>query len=510
MDLTLNRKQDRGWHARRHFLSNFVTLMDFSHFVLYRVRLQLEMSVNDTAVDIDLFKDLNHCKLAKHVFPDPFFGSGHNTHSGRMVCVNAISAIFKENMKLNVQVSFRQWNCTRFAGVAGVVEESVVGDGVSIVRDNISKKNSCTLYCKDCKAIGICCPIAKVSFSGDMDSKVEGDAVRNCVARVDCLYFHNSHSLESNVNCLLLAGCSLLKMSRDFIAGGVYDEAMKEARMILHKGSGIKSKTTSLIENELEQENSYAMFKASAQKAGEWSKRLSKSSWSLLVDPQKHFSNMVRLFYCVSVQLGLSKIASPFDIHFNDQWVMAGSVKNPHHEGFIQEESLIFGGFSNGADIKCQELHLDCGPESVSVFAPSNPTISVNNDASNLFKCGFSMLMSLVEGEERAVYIGQSAGKVVCGCGEVLIVLGNVPQGSVIHSMESTCDKVWPALFSHYDFEAKPRVSVTHIRVPTDLFHSDYRMASNVEDACVLKEVLMNHDWEEKHGTKRKLKDMTI
>ena len=71
-------------------------------------------------VDYDLIKGLNHRTLAKHVFPREYHGAGHNSHTGRMACVNQIVEDFKENMKLNVQIAFRKWETTEFLLLRGL------------------------------------------------------------------------------------------------------------------------------------------------------------------------------------------------------------------------------------------------------------------------------------------------------------------------------------------------------------------------------------------------------
>ena len=176
------------------------------------------------AIDFNTFSKLDHLSLAKHVFPEPFHGSGGSVHEGRMACVKEIYKIMSNNMKLNVQVSFSQWNPSYFGKVVG---KKVFDPPVPVIRDNISTKKTCIFYCSDCKKDGnICVPIMKVRFSGDIDNNREEGSVMNCVATVECLYFHNSHLWTYHTTNLLSAGFVSLKIPRDFFAGNHYEKGI--------------------------------------------------------------------------------------------------------------------------------------------------------------------------------------------------------------------------------------------------------------------------------------------
>lgn len=430
-------------------------------------------------VDYDLIRRLDHHELAKHVFPDEYHGSGHNTHTGRMVCINQICEVFRNNMKLNVQIAFRKWSSSEFVRLA---EPKIARESIPVVRENISKKNCCTLYCKECKAMGYCCPVAKVSFYGDLDNDVEAGAQRNCSAKVSCLYFHNSHTWKGNVSNLLGGGFCKLEMSREFIAGHTYDEAIKQGRILLHKEKGTKanSKLGKKIPGDQEYafmyipgetQNNRAQMLASNPHPQDWSKRLPRLTWSDLLDPVVHVSNMVRLYYCVSVQLGISRIAAPFDIHYEDKWLMGGSVPNLEHDAFMQEESILVGGFVYSGPVVCEKRHSDYDRREA--FLPASAKLSGLVDGSNLFEHGFAVMMSLVESEERSMYIVHPASKMEIGKDEVLVLLGNLPRGGVTESVDRSSDKIWPALHVHMDRKGKPRKPDSLVEVPHGHGHLD-------------------------------------
>lgn len=430
-------------------------------------------------VDHDLFKDLNHRTLAKHVFPDEYFGKGHNTHTGRMVCVNQIVDVFKKNMKLNLQIAFRKWASTEFVTLG---EPRNSEEGIAVVRENISRKNCCTLYCKDCKAMGYCCPVAKVSFFGDLDSDVEGGTERNCSAKVSCLYFHNSHTWHHNAELMLAAGFCGLEMSREFIAGDTYEEAIKQGRKLLHEEKGSKANSKlgkkepgnsafAFTYLQGQTENNLAQMMASNCHPEDWSKRLPRLTWGELVDPATHMSNMVRLYYCASVQLGISRMASPFEIHYDDKWLMAGSVPNPEHNSFMQEEAVLVGGFVYGGPNVCQPRH---SYHSLSeVFLPNFANIRGLSDGSSVFSHGFTVMMSLVEGEERSLYLGHPNSKMEVYKDRVLVMLANVPRGGLTVSVDRNSQHIWPALHVHMDTKRKPREPNTVVEVPVGYCYHD-------------------------------------
>ena len=213
--------------------------------------------------------------------------------------------------------------------------------------------------------MGFCCPVAKVSFFGDLDSDVEEGAERNCSAKVACLYFHNSHTWKHNAEILLAGGFCGLHMSRAFIAGDTYEEAIQQGRVLLHEEKSVKADR--MLGN-TERAFVYMVNET------DWSKCLPRLTWNEFVDPAIHVSTIVRLYYCVSVQLGISRMAAPFDIHYNDNWLMSGSVPNPHHEAFMQEESVLVGGFADSSSMECQQHHKNF--DHPKMFVPVKPDLS--------------------------------------------------------------------------------------------------------------------------------------
>lgn len=414
--------------------------------------------------DYNLFRKLDHLSLAQHVFPLSFYGSGHNVLESRMVGVNAIVDIMQTNMHINVIVGFKEWSTNSFGKVIG---NKLLPKPVKIVRDNIQKKDSCILFCRDCRLNGnVCTPIAKIRFSGDTESSSKGPEIKNCVATVECLYFHNSHSWTVPTMTLFAGGFVSLNMSRDFIAGDTYNNGIAKGRLLLHKEKGVISKSTlgkkcpsandkknckeflfTYIVDEWEKNRAYMM--ASNPNPEDWSLRLPRNAFCTAVDASAHISNMVRLYYCISVQLGISRLAAPFEIHYNDQGKMSGSTPNPEHECFIQEESMLVGGFVNKGIPLSQNRHTDY--DKPSLFSPSKPKVAGLRDGSHLYSYGFSIIMSLLHSEERVVYMGNEAGKINVDTDEALVFLGNMPHGGVTHLIQTNSDKVWPALHVHMD-----------------------------------------------------------
>lgn len=110
-------------------------------FVLW-ILLVLKMNI-DLVTDYHLFNNLNHQKLAKHVFPDRFEGSGPNVYQARKECISAAS--------------------------------------------------------------------------------------------VSCLYFHNSHDWRYPTAMLFGAGFVKLEICNEFLSRGVYNNAIKKGRYLIHE-----------------------------------------------------------------------------------------------------------------------------------------------------------------------------------------------------------------------------------------------------------------------------------
>ena len=70
---------------------------------------------------------------------------------------------------------------------------------------------------------------------------------------------------------------------------------------------------------------------------------------------------------------------------------------------------------------------------------------------------GLSVVLSLVEGEERSMHVVHPASKIKACKDEVLVLLSNVPQGSVTGAVDVDGDKIWPTLHVHFDKKGKPR-----------------------------------------------------
>jgi hypothetical protein len=440
-----------------------------------------KMAGNCPVADLEFFKSLDHRAVAKHVFPDPFHGSGSNLYKARRACVDLIAEQFRSCMQLNIQVAFRKWETPKFGTLNGIKEEKKV----NVVRCNLEKKHSCILYCMDCKERGICTPIARAEFSGNNTQGLESKSV----AVVTCLYFHNSHSWRGSIAMLYGAGFVKLKIPCQFIARGVYDNAIKQGELVLHEERGENQSSVLGIKDRQKRErgkeyvfnyidgeevNNRAYMMASNEVKHNWNKRAPRDSWCKEVDGAAHVSNMVRLFYCVSTQLGICEYSAPYDINYDDTMKVAGKIPNPSHDFFIQEESVLVGGFVHEGEPKYQGRHTDYG--GVTLFRPSDPPVDKMQDGSKLFKYGFSIIMSLKEEEERVVFMADRGGELTAKWNEALIFLGNMPHGGVTHLIEAGSKKIWPALHIHVDKSSKKRNPNKLGKVPEGICHLDIEL----------------------------------
>lgn len=449
--------------------------------------ISLKMAESNRAVDVDLFKNLNHVELAKHVFPDSFEGSGENIYQARKVCVEQITRVFKKCMKLNVQAGFSKWETKEFYTLDGVIETP---ESANIIRCNIQNKVTCKLYCSDCRRKGICCPIAKISFVGGRMEK-EDREIAISSASVYSLFFHNSHKWRWITEELFGAGFVRLRIPTEFITRNIYDNAIDQGRILLHEEMGengdsllgIKNAEEKEVEKEYafefiqgEEVNSRAYMMAS-NATNDWKRRHARKSFGDHVNVQSHVSNMVRLYYCVSTQLGICKGAAPFDVLYSEKMELVGKKENASHQFFFQEESILVGGFVKEGGVRFQRRHTDY--HDVSVFHPLDHDLFAVEDGTEFFRYGMSIITSLLKDEERVVYMGGDKAKVTVRWNQTLVFMGNLPHGGVTHQIEKDCRKIWPALHIHMDKESRFREQNTLGLVEEgtycldDNFHSD-------------------------------------
>lgn len=428
-------------------------------------------------VDHDLYKNLNHEKLAKLLFPESFDGNGKDHYAAKKNVMDNLILIFRNHFGLNLRLAPKNWKPEFYSRLNNDVEDTMkkgVLKGVS--RCNLHNKNHCILYCCECIASrNMCSPITKLSFP--IESVVCGPTNVNVVGVVDWIFFHDSHSCRKNTELLFQSGYVMLPTPPNFFTRGAYNNVITQGRKVLYDEKVV------IIGNEIgyletatkkdigpefdfdyiweERNSNRARLNASNGIEGNWMKRSPCATWWNYVEPSNHLSNMVRLFYCLASTLGLCPIAASFDYEYDANFKVIGCTENPRFGFFLQEECVILGGFSAASNVEKEFKYTDC--DSCDCFRSSYPDNKVEG-ASSLLKCGLSVITSLLGVEEHVIFIWKDSNKIKIPFGYSLVLFGNVPHGRVSSRTgnEDTRQQVWPALHVYGDLKCKPRDGKLH------------------------------------------------
>lgn len=428
------------------------------------------MTETKAVVDIDLFKNLDHIKLAEHVFPGTFNGRGKDRYAARNDAMQEVIEAFASNFQLKLRLAPKDWIPTGVAGPTGIIKNTKQLY-IRVPRCNINKKNHCILYCSECieEHDYLCTPVAKITFGASSPDATTG--VVSTESKVEWMFFHDCHNCRQRTETLMQSGYCVIPTPCEFMTRGIYNNAIAEGRKLLHdekgvvKGSklGLKIKETdeeekkeyafNYITGELDNNRAYMM--ASNESTKNWQKKEYRASWAERVNAAEHVSNMVRLYYCISNLFGLSSLAAPFTYKLDSTYKVSGSTPNHSHKMFFQEESVIVGGFRYTKELEHQQLHIDYNRGKL--FQTSYPHPSIKSVA-ELIKYGFSVISSLLEDEERDIYISHVDNKITIPFNMSLVFLGNLPHGGVTRTIKKGDKKIWPALHIHVDLQSKKRL----------------------------------------------------
>ncbi len=243
-----------------------------------------------------------------------------------------------------------------------------------------------------------------------------------------------------------------MPVSVEYVTQGLYANVIEQGRELLHAPSGHPMNRLFKYH-----ENDYhlAILPASKTTQKDWKKgKKNRSSFFKQIDFDSHKAAMIRLYYRVSNHIGLGSIASPFEYQYNDQMRLMEPVVNPQHTLFLQEESLVVGGFvRNGERPEVQPPH----PKQT--FHHRDSVIPAGQDAGSCHQHGFTIIMPLLEAEPKTMYYGKWGHELVIPYNKAMVVCGNFHCGGVIQQIREGDRSVWPALFVHWDMTTRKRKS---------------------------------------------------